>query len=109
MPRGGGTPNGGVIGKTNRTSFGKCTVTSKTSSAPSAVTTQAGTRLVNTVVVAGGGGGGGYHGVQIFSKVEAGNKLLTIIILENNTQVLDTFTIQQKINFYYHNLINLGR
>ena len=39
------------------------------------------------------------HGVQISSKVEAGNKLLTIIILENNTQVLDTFTIQLKINF----------
>ena len=29
-------------------------------------------------------------------------------ILENNTQVLDTFTIHQKINFYHHNLMHLG-
>ena len=63
MPRSkSGSLNGGVIGKKNNTSFGKCTVTVKTSSTPSAVTTQAGTRLVNTLVVAGGGGGGGYYG-----------------------------------------------
>ena len=49
--------NGGLIGKTNVTSFGKDTVTSKTSSGN--VTTQSGTRLVTAVVVAGGGGGGG--------------------------------------------------
>ena len=47
--------NGGVIGPPNNTSFGKNTVTSKTSSGD--ITTQAGTRLINTVVVAGGGGG----------------------------------------------------
>ena len=33
------------------------------------------------------------HGVQISSKVEAGNKLQVAEILENNTQVLDTNTI----------------
>ena len=57
MPRGGGTSNGGVIGKKNSTSFGKNTVTSKTSSGT--VTTQPGTRLLDYLVVAGGGGGGG--------------------------------------------------
>ena len=49
--------NGGIIGKRNVTSFGKCKVTSKTSSGN--LTTQPGTRFVTTVVVAGGGGGGG--------------------------------------------------
>jgi hypothetical protein len=39
-----GSPNGGIIGVINPTSFGKCTVTSKTSSGP--LTTQPGTRLV---------------------------------------------------------------
>ena len=47
--------NGGIIGPTNVTSRGKNTVTSKTSSGD--VTTQPGTRLVETLVVAGGGGG----------------------------------------------------
>ena len=60
MPRNkSGSINGGVIGKTNITSFGKNTQTVKTSSTPSAVTTQPGTRLVQTAIVAGGGGGGG--------------------------------------------------
>ena len=49
--------NGGIIGPVNVASFGKCTVTSKTASTPSIVTTQSGTRLVNAIVVAGGGGG----------------------------------------------------
>ena len=52
-----GSPNGGIIGVINQASFGKCTVTTKTSSAPSAVTTQPGTRLIKTLIVAGGGGG----------------------------------------------------
>jgi hypothetical protein len=52
-----GSPNGGIIGIINPTSFGKDTVTSVTSSTP--LTTQPGTRLVQTLVVAGGGGGGG--------------------------------------------------
>jgi hypothetical protein len=48
--------NGGIIGALNPTSFGKCTVTSATSTT---LTTQPGTRLVQSLVVAGGGGGGG--------------------------------------------------
>ena len=52
-----GSPNGGIIGVINPTSFGKCTVTTKTSGS-SAVTTQPGTRLIDALVVAGGGGGG---------------------------------------------------
>jgi hypothetical protein len=48
--------NGGIIGALNPTSFGKCTVTSQTSSGT--LTTQPGTRLVSALVVAGGGGGG---------------------------------------------------
>ena len=51
-----GSANGGVIGVSNKTSFGKCTVTSKTSTGT--ITTQPGTRLVETLVVAGGGGSG---------------------------------------------------
>ncbi len=59
MPRNkSGSANGGVIGKTNRTSFGKDTITTNSSSTPS-ITTQPGTRLVNTLIVAGGGGAGG--------------------------------------------------
>jgi hypothetical protein len=52
-----GSPNGGIIGVINPTSFGKCTVTSVTSSTP-AFAFQPGTRLVSALVVAGGGGGG---------------------------------------------------
>ena len=55
MPR----TNGGIIGKRNISSFGKNTQTTRTSSTPSAVTTQPGTRLVKALVVAGGAGGGG--------------------------------------------------
>ena len=58
MPRNkSGSANGGVIGKTNKSSFGKNTVTIKTSSG--CVTLQPGTRIIKTAVVAGGGGGGG--------------------------------------------------
>ena len=53
-----GSPNGGIIGVVNPTSFGKCTQTVATSGSTT-LTTQPGTRLVNYVVVAGGGGGGG--------------------------------------------------
>ena len=52
-----GSPNGGIIGVINPTSFGKCTQTIATSSTP--LTTQPGTRLVSTAVAAGGGAGGG--------------------------------------------------
>jgi hypothetical protein len=51
-----GSPNGGIIGVINPSSFGKCTQTVTTSSGP--LTTQPGTRLVSYAVVAGGGGGG---------------------------------------------------
>ena len=50
--------NGGIIGPTNVTSRGKNTVTTRTSSTPSAVTTQPGTRLIKATISAGGGGGG---------------------------------------------------
>ena len=56
MPRNkSGSANGGLIGKRNLSSFGKCTQTAKTSSGN--VTTQPGTRVVQTLIVAGGGGG----------------------------------------------------
>ena len=48
------------------------------------------------------------HGEQISLKVEAGNKLLTIIILENNIAVKVMYMTLQKINFYHHNLLHLG-
>ena len=49
--------NGGLIGKRNVTSFGKCKVTSFTSSGN--LCTQSTTRVVQSLIVAGGGGGGG--------------------------------------------------
>ena len=49
--------NGGIIGPVNQTSFGKDTITTKTSSGN--LTTQPGTRVAQVLVVAGGGGGGG--------------------------------------------------
>ena len=48
---------GGIIGKANKASFGKGTLTSKTSTGT--LTTQPGTRTISALVVAGGGGGGG--------------------------------------------------
>jgi len=48
--------NGGIIGPENKTSFGKDTVTTKTSTGD--ITTQPGTRIVDAVVVGGGGAGG---------------------------------------------------
>jgi hypothetical protein len=43
-----GSPNGGIIGVINPTSFGKCTVTTKTSSSPLAL--QPGTSEVSSDV-----------------------------------------------------------
>jgi hypothetical protein len=60
MPR----TNGGIIGKRNITSFGKDTVTTKTSTG-NLITTQPGTRLVKALVVAGGGGGGSPNQVVV--------------------------------------------
>ena len=47
--------NGGIIGVSNKASFGKGKVTSKTSSG--CLTLQPGTRIAKTVIVGGGGGG----------------------------------------------------
>ena len=60
--------NGGVIGKTNRTSFGKDTITKVTSSGCHSL--QSGTSLIDVAVAAGGAGGGlkgggGAGGLQI--------------------------------------------
>ena len=54
-----GSPNGGIIGVINPTSFGKCTVTSATGS--TTLTTQPGTRVVDYLVVAGGAGGASWY------------------------------------------------
>ena len=51
-----GRTNGGIVGKSNKASFGKCTQTVKTSSGD--VTLQSGTRVVEAFMVAGGGAGG---------------------------------------------------
>jgi len=51
-----GSANGGIIGQTNNSSFGKCTITTKTGTG--CFTTQTGTRLVQALLVAGGGSGG---------------------------------------------------
>jgi len=48
--------NGGLIGKRNVTSFGKCVVTVVTSTSTSPVSPS--TKQVNVLAVAGGGGGG---------------------------------------------------
>jgi hypothetical protein len=52
--------NGGIIGPNIVTSFGNCTVTSKTSTGSIAL--QSKTSLIEYVVVAGGGAGGGGYG-----------------------------------------------
>ena len=44
-----GSPNGGIIGVINPTSFGKCTVTSVTASGP--LTTQPGTRVASIAAI----------------------------------------------------------
>ena len=70
--------NGGVIGKVNSSSFGKCTVTTKTSTGN--VTAQPGTTLIDAFVVGGGGagasdrgGGGGAGGVRTISNIFTGS------------------------------------
>ena len=55
-----GSTNGGIIGASNKSSFGLDTITSKTSTGT--VTTQPGTRVVQTLIIAGGGGGGSAAG-----------------------------------------------
>jgi hypothetical protein len=81
-----GSPNGGIIGVINPTSFGKCTVTTKTSSGD--LTTQPGTRLAQTLIVAGGGGsygvrgpGAGAGGFRCLSSVPvSGNTTYPIVV-----------------------------
>ena len=50
--------NGGIIGVSNKTSFGKDTITSTTCPGSATLTTQPGTRVIQSLVIAGGGGGG---------------------------------------------------
>ena len=52
--------NGGIIGPVNVTSKGKDTISTFTSSGT--VTTQPGTRVIQTLAIAGGGGGGKGNG-----------------------------------------------
>ena len=69
--------NGGITGKKNTASFGKCTVTTKTSSGN--VTAQSGTTLVNAFVVGGGGAGasdrGGGGGSGYTGGLESGSSM----------------------------------
>jgi hypothetical protein len=84
-----GSSNGGIIGKTNKASFGKCTVTSKTSSG--SLTTQPGTAVVNVAIVGGGaggnsgnvsngGGGGGGGGIINQEVIVSGNTAYSLVI-----------------------------
>ena len=49
--------NGGIIGKSNKASFGKCKVTNKTSTG--VITTQPGTTVAQVINIAGGASGSG--------------------------------------------------
>ena len=49
--------NGGIIGKINKSSFGKNTITTQTSTGN--ITTQPGTQIIQALIMAGGGSGGG--------------------------------------------------
>ena len=77
--------NGGLIGKTNVTSFGKCTQTVHTSSGTK--TFQPGTRVLKALVVAGGasggsdqGGGGGAGGLRIIDSINLATNSAPITI-----------------------------
>ena len=48
--------NGGIIGKRNVTSFGKCATHSAKTASGTVTLTNAGTRVVHALLVAGGGG-----------------------------------------------------
>ena len=74
--------NGGILGKINTTSFGKCTQTVKT--ATGNVCTQPGTRIANVLLVAGGGGGGGNVGG---GGGAGGLRNLSSIAIDGNTAV----------------------
>ena len=84
MPRSkSGSTNGGVIGVSNKSSFGKNTVTSITSTG--CHTTQPGTQLLSAELVAGGGsgntnqgGGGGAGGFITVSCISVNLSLIHI-------------------------------
>jgi hypothetical protein len=56
-----GSPNGGIIGVINPTSFGKCTVTSVTASGPCGIHHNLELELVQMHLVVAGGGAGGVN------------------------------------------------
>ena len=77
--------NGGIIGKSNKTSFGKNTQTVHTSSGTK--TFQPGTRVIKTLIVAGGasggsdqGGGGGAGGLRIIDSINLSTNSAPITI-----------------------------
>ena len=77
--------NGGIIGKKNPTSFGKCKQTVHTSSGTK--TFQPGTRAVKALIVAGGasggsdqGGGGGAGGLRIIDSINLSTNSAPITI-----------------------------
>ena len=85
MPRNkSGSANGGVIGKTNKASFGKDTITTKTSSGN--LTLQPGTREISTTIVSGGGGGsfngggGGAGGMKTIENLPVSGPTVPITI-----------------------------
>ena len=69
--------NGGIIGKVNKTSFGKNKVTTKTSTG--CITLRSGTNFIDAAVVAGGGGGssggGGAGGLRQFTGISASGSI----------------------------------
>ena len=69
--------NGGIIGPTNKTSFGKNTITKKTSTG--CISLQPGTKIIDAAVVAGGGGGssggGGAGGLRQFTSIPASGSI----------------------------------
>jgi hypothetical protein len=74
-----GSPNGGIIGVINPTSFGKDTVTSKTSSGD--ITLQPGTRVISALVVAGGGGASSAEEVERVVQIQLKEQINLVEVL----------------------------
>ena len=77
--------NGGIIGKSNRASFGKNTTTTKT--ATTTFTLQPGTRQIQTLLVGGGGaggtrlgGGGGGGGYRCVTNIQLSTNSVPIVV-----------------------------
>jgi len=99
--------NGGIIGKTNQASFGKCVVTSVTATG-TFTATNPGTRAGQVLIVSGGGGsgsfsGGGAGGAKVFCSLPIPTSGVPVIIggggaalparaSGNNTYFGSTFT-----------------